>query len=106
MVLSLAALKPPRQMAMVTDGRWKFCYAQEGGVEELYDLQTDPHELVNLVSKPGNEKLVASWREKLIAEATRLGDTAMIENGKLAKSPLDREALKALPIKDMGWRWF
>jgi len=96
----------PRQSAMITDGRRKYCYAQEGGIEELYDLDADPTELVNLASKPGAEARLAPWREKLIAEALRLGDVSLVKDGKLVTSPLDREAIRKLPIREMGWRWY
>jgi len=99
-------MNDPRQSAMVTDGRWKYCYAQRGAVEELYDLESDPTELVNLASKPGAEKRLKPWRETLIAEALRLGDTALVRDGKLATSPLDRDAIRKLPIREMGWRWY
>jgi arylsulfatase A-like enzyme len=99
-------MNDPRQSAMVTSGRWKYCYAQMGAVEELYDLKSDPTELVNLASKGAHGKLVASWRERLIAEALRLGDATLVKDGRLVTSPLDREALKKLPIREMGWRWF
>jgi len=97
----------PEQTVMLTDGRWKYCHAQHGGVEELYDLQVDPQERVNLASQPGAEKAVKPWRDRLIAEAERLGDTAILDDkGKLKSAPLNREAFKKLPIAGMGWRWF
>ena len=96
----------PEQTAMLCDGRWKFCYAQEGPTEELYDLQEDPREQVNLAAAPDGEALCAPWRERLIAEANRLGDTELLDGEGLATSPLDRESFKKLPILGMGWRWF
>ena len=100
-------MNDPRQTAMVTDGRWKYIYAQEGPTEELYDLETDPHELVNLALSPGAKKTLAPWRERLIVEARRLGDTTLFDaSGRLVTSPLDRASFRKLPITDMGWRWF
>jgi hypothetical protein len=96
----------PEQSAMVTDGRWKYCYAEWGGVEELYDLAADPTELVNLVSRPGNADLVAAWRARLIEQARHWGDTGLLSGDGLAASPLDRAAISRLPISGMGWRWF
>ena len=96
----------PRQAAMVCDGRWKYCYAQEGPTEELYDLQEDPEELVNLASRSDGERLCGPWRERLIAEARRLGDTALLDGDALVTSPLDRAAFKDLPVVGMGWRWY
>jgi arylsulfatase A-like enzyme len=97
---------PPHQVAMVTDGRWKYCYAQWGPTEELYDLADDPQELVNLAPRPEAEGLLAPWRAKLIAEARRLGDVELLDGDGLATSPLDRSAFKDLPVRGMGWRWY
>jgi arylsulfatase A-like enzyme len=92
---------------MVTDGRWKYVWSQEGPLEELYDLQNDPTELVNLATRPNAQKELALWRERLIAEAKHVGDNGLFDaNGKLATSPLDRESFRKLPITAMGWRWF
>ena len=91
---------------MVTDGRMKYCYAQWGPTEELYDLEADPQELVNLATRPDAEGLLAIWREKLIAEARRLGDTKLLHGDGLASSPLDRSGFKDLPVRGMGWRWY
>jgi len=99
-------LDAPRQMAMVTDGRWKYCYAQEGPTEELYDLAEDPTERVNLATRPDGETRLAPWRERLIAEARHFGDTGILDGEGLVTSPLDRETFKDLPIEGMGWRWF
>ncbi|MBL7224026.1 MAG: sulfatase-like hydrolase/transferase [Candidatus Brocadiae bacterium] len=97
----------PRQLAMLFDGRWKYCWSQQGAVEELYDLAEDPHELSNLATRPDAEALLTPWREGLIAEARRVGDTALFDgDGRLATAPLDREAFKKLPVRGMGWRWY
>ncbi len=96
----------PHQVAMVTDGRMKYCYAEWGATEELYDHQDDPQELVNLAARPDAEGLLAGWREKLIAEARRWGDTDLLDGDGLAASPLDRSAFADLPVRGMGWRWY
>ncbi len=96
----------PKQAAMICDGRWKYCYAQAGPTEELYDLREDPHELVNLATRPDAQELLAPWRERLIEEARRLGDVGLLCDEGLVESPLDRNAFKDLPIRGMGWRWF
>jgi len=109
----------PRQSAMVCDGRWKYCYCQQGPTEELYDLGEDPHELVNLVARPDAEQLLRPWRQRLIAEARRLGDTGLLDEKRAGKSregvsgpeglvaaPLDRAAIEKLPVGGMGWRWY
>jgi hypothetical protein len=95
----------PQQSAMVCDGRWKYCYSQWGGVEELYDQSGDPSELENLAARPDWRKELEHWRGRLIEEARRWGDTAMIgEDGRLKNEPLDRAELAKLPVSGMGWR--
>ena len=100
-------LDNPHQTEMVTDGRWKYCYAQEGPTEELYDLVNDPHELTNLAARDDAETLLAPWREKLIVEAKRFGDTGILDtDDQLVTTPLDRSTFKDIPVSGMGWRWF
>ena len=102
-------LDEPRQSAMVCDGRWKYCYAQEGPTEELYDLAADPRELVNLAAAAAGQALLPAWRERLAAEARRLGDASMLrgEGGsRLVESPLTPIDPRKLPVSGMGWRWY
>ncbi|HUT32749.1 MAG TPA: sulfatase-like hydrolase/transferase [Planctomycetota bacterium] len=105
-VLYSQCLDAPEQLAMLFDGRWKYCYAQEGPTEELYDLAEDPQELVNLAARPGAKARLRPWRERLAAEAKRLGDTQLLDGDCLATAPLDREAIRKLPLGGFGWRWF
>ena len=97
-------LEHPRQSAMVTDGKWKYIYSQQGPTEQLYDLSTDPDELNNLAVGCEAESLPRSWRERLIDQARRLGDLSILTDKGLATSPLDRDDYAHLPITGMGWR--
>jgi len=96
----------PRQAAMLCDGRWKYCYSQEGPTEELYDLQADPQELVNLAAGPDGAGLVAPWRQRLFDEARRLGDVGLLDGDGLVAGPVDRSGYGDLPVSGMGWRWY
>jgi uncharacterized sulfatase len=49
-------------------GWWKLIVPADGSQEtELYDLQTDPHELKNVANEKGNLEIVTALREKLDA---------------------------------------
>ena len=38
----------------VRSGRWKYIhYLELEGMDELYDLETDPYEMKNLIAQPG-----------------------------------------------------
>ena len=96
----------PYQAGMICDGSWKYCYAQQGPTEELYHLEQDPHELVNLASGPGAESLLKPWRARFMEEACALGDNSFLQGKGLCAASLDRAALSQLPIEGMGWRWY
>ncbi len=96
----------PRQAAMVTDGRMKYCWAQWGATEELYDLREDPQELVNLAGETSRADELAGWRQRLGEMARSVGDEAVFSGQGLAESPLDRDQLRSQPIGGMGWRWY
>jgi arylsulfatase A-like enzyme len=54
--------------------RWKLIhYLQTGVGEELYDLENDPEELVNVASKVENKEVIARLRAFLTAELERTG---------------------------------
>ena len=77
---------------MVTDGRWKLLYGRNAtnkSLDALYDLQTDPHEMNNLIGRnPG--------REKYRAEATRMKNL-LIDWLTRVKSPL-LDSVRARPV--------
>ena len=54
------------------DDHWKLIhYLETGLTEELYDLQGDPEELVNVAGKAENRPVIERLREALKAELSR-----------------------------------
>ncbi|MFD6178564.1 MULTISPECIES: arylsulfatase [unclassified Isoptericola] len=59
-----------QSLQWVTDGRRKFLWASERGVEQFFDLEEDPHELRNLAGEPDRAGEVAAWRAVLVRYLT------------------------------------
>ena len=75
----------------ITDGRWKYIFYPEGGVEQFFDLDKDPYDLVDLAGTPS----VAAPMRRLKGE--------MIRRLAHRKSPLvRRNRLVAQPIKQLS----
>ncbi|HEX3869309.1 MAG TPA: sulfatase/phosphatase domain-containing protein, partial [Pirellulales bacterium] len=57
---------------LLRDGKYKYIRnLQKDETEELYDLEADPEELVNLAMKDEHRKLLKSLREKTVEELHR-----------------------------------
>ncbi|MGI6375292.1 MAG: sulfatase-like hydrolase/transferase [Anaerolineae bacterium] len=81
------SMAEPSHLSM-TDGRWKYMYYPEGAVEQLFDLQHDPHELRNLVGDPAYGD---QWEEL---------HRTMVQRHEARRSPLVAEGqLLRLPLK-------
>lgn len=61
---------------MVTDGRWKLVWNLTD-LCELYDLESDPHELCNRFYEPEYAAARAACFDYLVAEAQRTGDAQL-----------------------------
>ena len=73
----------------ITDGRFKYLWYPEGGHEQLFDLQTDPHELNNLAGQAACREQRDRLRDEMIRRhAARGGD--LVQDGQLvAREVLD-----------------
>lgn len=86
-------------MQFVTDGRRKFIWLPRIGVEQFFDLESDPGECRNLIDAPAVADEVARWRGYLIA-ALDQRDCGWVQDGKL-HCPAD--ALVS-PYKTVRWQ--
>jgi N-acetylglucosamine-6-sulfatase len=60
----------PRVLKMgykaVRTGRWKYIhYLELEGMDELYDLRTDPYEMKNLINQPGSDRVLKRMKKEL-----------------------------------------
>ena len=79
----------PLATRMVHDGRHKLIYYPVGNVVQLFDLQSDPHELADLSAAPEAAAARRSLEEVLISQLHG-GDEAWADAGRLVGLP-DRE---------------
>ena len=98
--------KDPHQRYMAFDGRWKYIYCQTNAVEELYDLENDPHELRNLMSEGEAGDQAQRLQKEIIRFCAENGDTAMLDGDRLKRSEFDVEAECHFRPENMGWRWY
>lgn len=63
---------------MIRTRRWKYVW-NPTDVDELYDLETDPAEVTNVVADDANADVVAALRVELLHQLTRDGD-AFVDN--------------------------
>jgi choline-sulfatase len=63
----------PRWVA-IRYGKYKYIRTLVAGeMEEIYDLEADPEELVNLALRPEHQGLLADLRARTVAELRRTG---------------------------------
>ncbi len=55
--------------------------------EELYDLESDPHQMTNVASLPKYEEIRKTLETRLLDELKSTHDPRMIENGKFYETP-------------------
>ena len=57
-----------QSLQWLTDGREKYIWWSGSGREQLFDLQNDPHETIDLARSPAAQPRLAAWRAQLVAE--------------------------------------
>ena len=62
----------------VRDARWKLIAYPALGHLQLFDLQDDPHEMINLVDRPERARDVARLRDLMRTWQSSLGDTVPV----------------------------
>ena len=83
----------------VRDDRWKLIRYPLVDKTQLFDLQTDPHELTNLADQPERAAKVAELTALLKTEMARYGDTAPLQVAKPQSAAWQAPANDATPGK-------
>lgn len=71
---------------MVRDVSHKLIYYPTGNHFQLFDLKTDPHELIDVYGKPENRQIRESLKQKL-RESLYGSDLAWLDDGKFVGAP-------------------
>ena len=90
-------LSRPRESAIIdygkSTGRWisarsqkhKYAFFAHGGIEELYDLENDPHEQHNLIAE--RPAMAAKFRDQIIAWERQYGLSDSLDGDRLRSYP-------------------
>jgi 5-keto 4-deoxyuronate isomerase len=57
------------------DQRYKYIYYTVTGDQQLFDLQSDPHETRDLASDPASAPLVKAWRQRMTRHLATRGES-------------------------------
>ena len=81
-----------RAVVSITDGRWKYCWYPEGPAEQLFDMQTDPHECRNLAGESDVACEHSRLRDALIAMLTDR-NSPFVHDGNLVHRPAEDDRI-------------
>ena len=56
---------PGNNWTALVDARWKYIFHAHDGSEQLFDLQNDPQERVDLAGSAEHQDVLLSWRERM-----------------------------------------
>ncbi len=77
---------------MIHDGRFKLIYYAGGNHFQLFDLDSDPHELVNLAESPEYAERFRLLQEQLLSEMYGTDSDWLDENGQFVGLPSPEES--------------
>ncbi len=77
---------PENHWNALTDGRRKYIFHAQRGEEQFFDLEKDPHELIDLASSPEHSGEVRQWRTRLTEHFAERGEP-FLKDGRLAARP-------------------
>lgn len=73
----------------IRDERWKLIAYPQIGYLQLFDLQRDPHEMVDLYDHPGSRPHIERLMARMKEWQERVGDTLAIPTNRRVPTPLD-----------------
>lgn len=77
---------PKNHWSALTDGKVKYIYHAIDGEEQLFDLEKDSNEKVNLATDAAHSDSVRAWRKRLVDHLSERGEP-FVRNGDLAPRP-------------------
>ena len=77
---------PSNHWSALTDGRRKYIFHARDGEEQFFNLELDPHELIDLSGESTHQREIAQWRSRLIEHLSVRGER-FVAGGKLALRP-------------------
>ena len=66
---------------MVRTNSWKYVYNPYSSQDELYDMQSDPHELHNLATHLGYKHVLRRMKERMVNRLRETRDNIVMEGG-------------------------
>lgn len=77
---------PKNNWSALTDGRWKYIFHGLDGREQLFHLESDPGEALDLAGEPSHSDALRLWRARLVAHFEERGEP-FLKGGRLAPRP-------------------
>ena len=85
---------PGNHWNALTDGRWKYIFHARDGEEQLFHLEKDPQELMDLAGDGAHSGELRRWRSRLLAHFEERGEP-FLKNGNLGLRP---ESMMTSPL--------